>query len=219
MSTIDRSRLSFAHEDDLTGTYIVGVDEVGYGAWAGPITVCAVWIDRSQIPQDFLDQLDDSKKLSPKKREWIASTFLDQPLWGHWAVKNLDVMDIHQGRVLANTLKAMECAVNALPAPNGVQGVIIDGKHKISQLWPQKTVPGGDGKSYSIALASIIAKCNRDQTMVDLSPEFPFFGWEKNKGYGTSAHQFALRIHGLSIHHRPFYCRRLLSPSCLPSIT
>ncbi len=233
--------LHFHHEDSLATTgvipYIVGVDEVGYGAWAGAIVVAAVWINRQMIPDDFLKELNDSKKLSPKKRLYLCQAFIDNTVWGSYAIAYVPVKDIVQGLVLKQTLQAMVQAVQCLdgylsavrPRPllglnsgswvqrekgasthflSTIQGVVVDGRHALPAKWPQKSCPGGDAESYSVALASIVAKVARDKNMDELHRENPVYAWDKNKGYGTQAHQKSIIQHGLSPHHRPFYCKR-----------
>jgi ribonuclease HII len=239
---MSKESLHFNHEDRLAestsseNAYIVGVDEVGYGAWAGSIVVAAVWINREQVPDDFLNALNDSKKLSPKKRNDVCQSFIDHPMWGSYALAHVPVWDIVQGWVLKHTLQAMVQAVRCLdcyvsrvlPRPwglssgswaeiekdastcslNTITGVVVDGRHSLPVQWVQKSCPGADGQSYSVALASIVAKVARDENMRKLHEENPQYSWDKNKGYGTQAHQKSISQHGLSQHHRPFYCKR-----------
>ncbi len=203
--------LHFRHEDALLGAVghgrIAGLDEVGYGAWAGPIGVAAVWIDRDQVPQDFLNQLNDSKRITSKKRQYIHDLFVLHPHWGCYAISWVNVPNIHQGLVLHATLDAMVTALHQVPA---VDGLIVDGRHALKTDLPQKSIPRADGQSYSVALASIMAKVTRDRRMDRLSLDYPCYGWQNNKGYGTAEHQKAIIQHGLTQHHREFYCRRLL---------
>ncbi len=206
--------LHFRHEDALgealVGTMragrIVGLDEVGYGAWAGPIGVAAVWINRDQAPQDFLNQLDDSKRLTSKKRQAIHDIFVANPHWGACAIEWIAVEAIIQGLVLRATLDAMVQAARQVP---DVGGLLVDGRHALDTDLPQKSIPRGDRQSYSVALASIMAKVVRDRLMDQLSLDYPSFGWQDNKGYGTQTHQKAIRDCGLTPHHRIFYCRRV----------
>ena len=241
---MDQKSLHFNHEDRLAegarseNAHIVGVDEVGYGAWAGSIVVAAVWINRQQVPDAFLHALNDSKKLSPKKRNEIYQSFMEHPLWGSYALAHVPVWDIVQGSVLKHTLQAMVQAVRCLdgylsaklPRPlglsagswserekgafayflNTITGVVVDGRHSLPVQWAQKSCPGADGQSYSVALASIVAKVARDENMRILHEENPQYSWDKNKGYGTQAHQQSISQYGLSQHHRPFYCKRAM---------
>ncbi|MBM3631406.1 MAG: ribonuclease HII [Alphaproteobacteria bacterium] len=244
MIMANNTLLHFHHEDSLVRSidgvnpYIVGVDEVGYGAWAGSIVVAAVWINRQMISDDFLKELNDSKKLSPKKRNDLCQSFIEHPLWGSYALAHVPVRDIIQGLVLKHTLQAMVQAVYcldgylsaALPRPlgldagswserekgasayflNTITGVVVDGQHSLPVHWAQKSCPGADGQSYSVALASIVAKVARDDNMRILHEENPQYSWDKNKGYGTQAHQQCISQYGLSQHHRPFYCKRAM---------
>lgn len=245
------SSLHFDHEDRL-GAHspitpcIVGVDEVGYGAWAGEIVIAAAWINRDTISHCFLNQLDDSKKLSPKKRLYLCDLFIQNPIWGSYALVSIPASQIVQGLVLRQTLSAMVQAVKCLDQYLGglaeqplwnnqslsqtvpfvhwkeegasndfltlttIHGVIVDGRHGLPMNVLQTQCPGGDGQSYSVALASIIAKVARDHKMSQLHLEHPLFLWDQNKGYGTRAHQNAISQNGLSPYHRPFYCKRAL---------
>jgi ribonuclease HII len=245
-NSMDQKSLHFNHEDGLAeitrsqNPHVVGVDEVGYGAWAGSIVVAAVWINRQQVPDEFLHALNDSKKLSPKKRNDVCQSFIEHPLWGSYALAHVPVRDIIQGLVLKHTLQAMVQAVQCLdgylsaelpsplPRPGGlsagswserekgasayflntITGVVVDGRHSLPVQWAQKSCPGADGQSYSVALASIVAKVARDENMRILHEENPQYSWDKNKGYGTQAHQQLISQYGLSQHHRPFYCKR-----------
>ncbi len=244
-----KASLHFDHEDSLTtildpvqqAPYIVGVDEVGYGAWAGAIVVAAVWINRQLVSDEFLKELNDSKRLSSKKRLYLCQAFIQNQTWGSYALAYVPVKDVVQGLGLQHTLQAMVQAVQCLdgylsgvlPQPlqglnsgswiywrekgastpflHTIQGVVVDGRHGLPAKWVQKSCPGGDGQSYSVALASILAKVARDENMNELHQENPVYSWNKNKGYGTQAHQKSIAQYGLSQQHRPFYCKRAIA--------
>ena len=172
---------------------IAGIDEVGRGSWAGPVTACAVILDPNNIP----DGLNDSKVLTAKRREQLFDLIMDsaQVSCVHVEVAEIDLINILQA-----TFRAMERAVSHLPIPNHI---LVDGNKLPPNLpSPATAVVKGDAKSVSIAAASIIAKVTRDRLMSDLSEAFPGYGWEKNAGYGTKMHQLGLLNHGVTPHHR-----------------
>ena len=172
---------------------IAGIDEVGRGPWAWPVTACAVILDPNNIP----DGLNDSKVLTAKRREQFFDLIMDsaQVSCVHVEVAEIDLINILQA-----TFRAMERAVSHLPIPNHI---LVDGNKLPPNLpSPATAVVKGDAKSVSIAAASIIAKVTRDRLMSDLSEAFPGYGWEKNAGYGTKMHQLGLLNHGVTPHHR-----------------
>lgn len=176
-----------------TGGVVAGVDEAGRGPWAGPVIAAAVVLSPDRIPEG----LDDSKKLSARARERLFDqiTALAQVGVGHASVEEIDRINILQA-----TLRAMTRAVDALPAPP--TAAIVDGNQAPTLACPVRTVVKGDGKSLSIAAASIIAKVTRDRLMAALALDFPGFGWERNAGYGTAQHKQALENLGVTPHHR-----------------
>jgi len=202
---------SFEFENAFNIPAIAGVDEVGYGAWAGPVVVAAVILYPEYIPISFLTQVNDSKALSAAQRMDLYTTFTAHPVWGKSSIAFVSVEQINQGNVLHETHKAMAIAVEALPA----HAVLVDGCHPIPCALPQRSIPKGDQKSLSIAMASILAKVTRDHLMQDLALSHPPFQWEKNKGYGTLAHRKAILAHGLTSHHRTKYCRNLINSNSL----
>ena len=173
---------------------IAGVDEVGRGPLAGPVVAAAVILDPSNIPNG----LNDSKKLSKKRREELFSLILGTSCYsvGHASVKEIDQLNILQASHLA-----MVRAVRGLAMQPDY--VLIDGNMVPKALKiPASSIIKGDSKSVSIAAASIIAKVSRDKIMVDLGQHFPGYGWETNAGYPTSAHILALETLGVTLHHR-----------------
>ncbi|MCF6431015.1 ribonuclease HII [Leisingera sp. MMG026] len=173
---------------------IAGVDEVGRGPLAGPVTAAAVVLDISAIPEG----LNDSKKLSLKKREALEGKILAA---GQVSVAHASVEEIDSLNILRASHLAMERAVAALdPAPDYL---LIDGNLIPRGLaLTSEAVVKGDAKSVSIAAASIIAKQERDRVMVDLAQQFPGYGWEKNAGYPSKQHREALIELGVTPHHR-----------------
>jgi ribonuclease HII len=173
---------------------IAGVDEVGRGPLAGPVTAAAVVLDLSRLPAG----LNDSKKLTARARDR-----LDAELWlcadvsiGHASVAEIDALNILRASHLA-----MERALAGLAQPPDY--ALIDGNMVPRGLaLPAQTVIKGDARSVSIAAASIVAKVCRDRLMVDLAQQHPGYGWETNMGYGSKSHMMALQNLGVTPHHR-----------------
>ncbi len=173
---------------------IAGVDEVGRGPLAGPVTAAAVILNPSDIPPG----LNDSKKLSARKREAVEQSILRQAVV---SIAHASVEEIDSHNILRASHIAMERAVAALdPQPDFL---LIDGNLiPMGLTLPAEAVVKGDGKSLSIAAASIVAKNARDRIMVDLAQQFPGYGWEKNAGYPSKQHREALVRLGVTPHHR-----------------
>jgi ribonuclease HII len=186
----------FYREQKLLETYriIAGVDEVGRGPWAGPVTACAVVLDPDNIP----DGLNDSKKLTAKRREILFEQIVKT---ADVSIAHVSVEEIDQINILQASLLAMENAVAGLARP--ADFALIDGNKTPGNLsCPSETIIKGDAKSSSIAAASIVAKVTRDRLMVALSQQYPGYGWETNAGYGTKVHQEGLKTLGVTAHHR-----------------
>ncbi|WP_051881584.1 ribonuclease HII [Parvularcula oceani] len=199
-----RTPPSFALEDEFGGV-VAGIDEVGRGPWAGPVVACAVILDRERCPQG----LGDSKKLTQKRREAACAAVEETACYalGVVEVPLLDELGIGKA-----TLLAMSRAVAALP--RRPDAVLVDG----TQLpdtggIPARAVPRADALSASVAAASIVAKVRRDAHLRELAEDFPPYGWERNKGYGTKDHAEALARHGVTPHHRRSFApiKRLLA--------
>lgn len=176
------------------GGLVAGVDEVGRGPWAGPVTACAVVLDPSRIP----DGLNDSKKLSAARRDALAVQILEvaEVSLGWASVEEIDQINIRQA-----TFLAMNRAIAGLPrVPTHA---LIDGNAIPPGLpCPATCVVKGDGRSVSIAAASIVAKVRRDTLMKELAVMHPGYGWETNMGYGTAKHTDGLHHLGVTQHHR-----------------
>ena len=176
------------------GGIIAGVDEVGRGPLAGPVTAAAVVLDPAHIP----DGLNDSKKLSPKRRAALFDLLhaVADVSIGWASVEEIDQINIRNAALLA-----MRRAVEGLPRRPG--HALIDGNAVPSGLACAATaVIKGDALSVSIAAASIIAKVARDRVMVALAQQYPGYGWEQNAGYPSPAHKAALIDLGVTPHHR-----------------
>ena len=194
----------FSLEESLglsTSAVIVGVDEVGRGPLAGPVTAAAVFVDRQKIKSDLLTKIDDSKKIAQKKRATISKQIESIAIIGiGWASSG----EIDQLNILEATMLAMQRAIFSLQKQIILDPdyILIDG-NKVPRLdFPSKAIVRGDEKSLSIAAASIVAKSKRDAFMTSLSKLYPGYGWEKNAGYGTREHLAAIEREGITVHHR-----------------
>jgi len=177
---------------------IAGVDEAGRGPLCGPVYAAAVILD----PLRPIDGLNDSKKLSEKKREALAPLIRERAL--AWAVGIATVEEIDRLNILHATMLAMRRAVEGLAVPP--DQVLIDGNRVPPGLTvPARAIVGGDASEAAISAASILAKTGRDHEMMALAALYPQYGIAKHKGYPTAEHLAALRIHGPSpIHRRSF---------------
>ena len=173
---------------------IAGVDEVGRGPLAGPVTAAAVILDASRIP----DGLNDSKKLTAKRREALSA---ELEAVAHISVAHASVEEIDSLNILRASHLAMERAVEGLPVTPDY--LLIDGNLIPRGLSiPSEAVVRGDARSFSIAAASIVAKLCRDRIMWDLAQHYPGYGWETNMGYPSKSHRLALENLGVTPHHR-----------------
>lgn len=176
---------------------VAGIDEVGRGPWAGPVLACACIINPLNFSEELAAQLDDSKKLTDKRREALFDPLMESCLVG---LGQASVEEIDEHNILQATFIAMRRALADLPEqPNSA---LVDGNKDPGLGLPTKCVVKGDSKSFSIAAASVIAKVTRDRMMRDLAIDFPHYAWERNAGYGTKAHQEGLAAHGVTPHHR-----------------
>ncbi len=160
---------------------LVGIDEAGRGPLAGPVVAAAVIFDEKHIP---IDGINDSKKLSEKKRESLYELIQKEALSIEIGVVNS--VQIDKINILQATHKAMRMAIGRLRMD--VDQLLVDGRPLPGSLYPQEAIIGGDSKCYSIAAASIIAKVYRDRMMKEYDKVFPGYGFAKHKGYGTKFH-------------------------------
>lgn len=172
-----------------------GVDEAGRGCYAGPVVAAAV-----MLPKGFYhSQLNDSKQLKPAQRYTLRAVIEKEAL--AWSYAIIPVEDIDRVNILQATYLAMHKAVNQLKTQPGL--LLIDGnRFKPYTGIHHQCFVGGDGRFASIAAASILAKTYRDDYMKVLHEQFPHYGWDKNKGYGTAVHRKAIEENGLCLHHR-----------------
>lgn len=172
-----------------------GCDEAGRGCLAGPVYAAAVI-----LPDDFNDDsINDSKKLSEKKRYILREIIKEKAL--AWAVASVDNIEIDEINILNASILAMHKAIAALN--HDPQLLLIDGnRFKPYSDIPYKCIIKGDAKYRSIAAASILAKTYRDDYMAKLHENHPEYGWNENKGYPTRKHKDAIKIHGITEFHR-----------------
>lgn len=190
----------FLYERELTERgfkYVCGVDEVGRGPLAGPV-VCAAVIMRAD---SIVEGVDDSKKLTAKKREKLSALIKQNAI--AWAICRVEPQTIDEINILQATRLCMKNAVESLSVRPDF--VLTDGNMTLDISIPQQSVIGGDAACYSIGAASIIAKVYRDEVMDEYAAEYPAYAFEKNKGYGTAAHIAAIKECGICpIHRRSF---------------
>ena len=180
---------------------IAGVDEAGRGPLAGPVVAAAVILP----PEVEIEGLNDSKKLTSARREALFSVITQTAL--SYCVSGASVEEIESLNILQATFLAMRRAVEGLSVP--VDLLLIDGNQMPGGLSvPARTVVKGDGRSASIAAASILAKVTRDRYMVQMDTQYPGYGFAQHKGYGTKAHYPALAQKGLSPLHRPSFLKK-----------
>jgi len=184
---------------------VCGVDEVGRGPLAGPVVAAAVILKPEKIPVG----LNDSKKLSEKKRNALYDLIMQEAV--AVSVAEATVAEIDQINILQASLLAMRRAVEQLDTVPS--GALVDGNKDPNLGLPTRTLVKGDGRSLSIAAASIVAKVFRDRLMKNLAEDFPDYGWDKNAGYGVAKHMAALKLVGASPHHRRSFApiRKILS--------
>ena len=184
---------------------VCGVDEAGRGPLAGPVCAAAVI-----LPEDCeLPGLNDSKKLTEKKREALYDQIIEKAV--AYGIAFSTVEEIEEINILSAALLAMNRAIAQLPQTPDM--ALIDGNTTRDIAVPARAVVGGDGKCACIAAASVLAKVTRDRLMLDMAKEYPQYGFEKHKGYGTKVHYAALEEYGPSPIHRmsflkKFYAKR-----------
>ena len=174
---------------------IAGVDEAGRGPLAGPVAVAAVILD----PARTIDGLNDSKKLTERRREALFPLIRERAL--AWRIEFVEAEEIDALNILQATLTGMRRALQALAPAAGL--ALIDGNRLPKDLpCPAEAVVGGDGLDPAIMAASILAKVARDRAMVELHAQYPHYGFDRHKGYPSAQHLAALREHGPCPQHR-----------------
>ena len=184
-----------------TGTIIAGIDEAGRGPWAGPVVAATVIFKNLKIEPILAEQINDSKKLTPKKRQNLSKLLLNSN--AYIGIGTASEKEIDQLNILKATFLAMHRALKNNPLIPDY--AIVDGNQ--NPKLPCKTIllVKGDALSLSVAAASIIAKVYRDNIMNNLAKEYPQYGWDKNAGYGTKKHLLALEKYGVTPYHRKSY--------------
>ena len=183
-------------------TAVCGVDEAGRGPLAGPVCAAAVILTAGLV----IEGVNDSKKLSEKKREELFPVICEKAL--AYGIGWADEREIDEINILQATYRAMKRAVESLPLT--ADYALIDGNRMPPLAIPGTTIVKGDALSMSIAAASILAKVSRDRVMVQFSREYPQYGFEQHKGYGTAAHVQALREYGPCPLHRQSFLQKIL---------
>jgi len=182
--------------------YICGVDEAGRGPLAGPVCAAAVILPEGAI----IEGLNDSKKLSEKKREALFDVVKETAI--AWSVAFASVEEIEKHNILNATFIAMNRAIEGLQIK--ADFALIDGNRVPKEIKiPCQTVVKGDSLSMSIAAASILAKVTRDRFMMELDEKYPLYEFKKHKGYGTALHMDLIRKYGPSECHRPSFLKKL----------
>lgn len=196
-------------EFDKSNGIVIGTDEAGRGPAAGGVfAACVYFPEVSENLIKDLSKLNDSKKLSAKSRESIYDIILNSSIH---SIIDIEVDEIEKINILNASLKGMKLACEEVIKKAQLDEFItlVDGNKLIKNYtYPQKFIIKGDGKSASIAAASILAKVTRDRYMTKLAEEFPQYGWAKNAGYLTAEHLKAIDTYGLSKYHRPSFLRK-----------
>ncbi len=182
--------------------FVCGVDEAGRGPLCGPVVAAAVILKKD----DKIEGVNDSKKLSEKKREEVYEKIMENAIAVGVGMSDVDV--IEEVNILNATKMAMKQAIDNLKQQPDY--VLIDGNQMIDIKFDGQTVVHGDAKSESIAAASIIAKVTRDRMLIQWDKEYPEYGFAKHKGYGTKAHIQAIEKYGLTPLHRPSFCSKFV---------
>lgn len=192
----------FEFDNDYRKNYplICGVDEAGRGPLAGDVFAAAVIFD----PDTVIEGINDSKKLSEKKREALFDEIIEKALF--YSIQIATVEEIEQINILNSAMLAMKRAVESLGTTPDL--VLVDGNKKPDLNIETQTVVKGDAKSQSIAAASILAKVSRDRYMLQMAEKYPQYQFEKHKGYGTKLHYQMIDRFGESPIHRPSFLKK-----------
>ena len=194
-----RARPGLRHERALQRrghAHVAGIDEAGRGAWAGPVVAAAVILNPAKVSS--LRRVRDSKQLSPRQRESLFPVV--QAACLAWGIGQAGAAEIDALGIVPATRLAMRRAVAGLSLPP--DALIFDALQLPDIPLPQRAFNFADSISLSVAAASILAKVTRDRSMAELAAAFPGYGFERHKGYGTQAHQAALRALGACAAHR-----------------
>ena len=210
---LENKRNELMEFDAKYSKIVVGVDEAGRGPLAGPVVAGAVI-----VIQDFpeLQEINDSKKLTEKKRERLFEAIEKNCIVGIGIASEAEIDEIN---ILNATFLAMRRAINQVAEKSAFDIVLVDGNHLIREYeGEQEYIVKGDSKSLSIATASIVAKVTRDRMLCEIAKEFPEYEFEKHKGYGTKKHREILLEKGDCKYHRKTFLKKILKNeenSCL----
>lgn len=202
---IERLKEMLKIEDSLYSEgyeYICGIDEAGRGPLCGPVVAAAVILPKDK----YIEGVNDSKKLSPKKREKLYDDIKKEAISVGIGIVDVDI--IEEINILNATKLAMIKAIKDLKIKPDY--LLIDGNQLIDIDIEKQTVVSGDAKSESIAAASIIAKVTRDRMLVNFDKLYPEYGFAKHKGYGTKMHIEAIKKYGLTPIHRKSFCKKFV---------
>ena len=190
--------------DDIKNQ-VIGIDEVGRGAFCGPVVSCSILLKKKILNNDLVFKISDSKKLSVKKRIILSKFIKDHSSYSIGIANNIEIDEM-------NILRATNLSmIRAYEKFKGTENSIkIDGLKTFWLNEKTKFITNGDQKSISIAAASIVAKTWRDRLMTLYSKIFPMYGWERNKGYGTFEHRNAIKKFGLTKIHRKSFLSNLI---------
>lgn len=201
---IERLKEMLKIEDSLYSEgyeYICGIDEAGRGPLCGPVVAAAVILPKDK----YIEGVNDSKKLSPKKREKLYDDIKKEAISVGIGIVDVDI--IEEINILNATKLAMIKAIKDLKIKPDY--LLIDGNQLIDIDIEKQTVVSGDAKSESIAAASIIAKVTRDRMLINFDKLYPEYGFAKHKGYGTKIHIEAIKKYGLTPIHRKSFCKKI----------
>ena len=190
--------------DDIENQ-VIGIDEVGRGAFCGPVVSCSVLLDKKILNNNLVFQITDSKKLSNKKRIILSKFIKEYSSYSIGVANNIEIDDMN---ILRATNLSMIRAYDKFKKTENL--IKIDGLKTFSLNEKTTFIKNGDQKSISIAAASIIAKTWRDRLMTLYSKIYPMYGWERNKGYGTHEHRNAIKKFGLTKIHRKSFLRNFI---------
>ena len=190
--------------DDIKNQ-VIGIDEVGRGAFCGPVVSCSVLLEKKILNNNLVFQITDSKKLSHKKRIILSKFIKENSSYSIGVANNIEIDEMN---ILRATNLSMIRSYDKFKKTDNL--IKIDGLKNFSLNEKTTFIKNGDQKSISIAAASIIAKTWRDRLMTLYSKIYPMYGWERNKGYGTHEHRSAIKKFGLTKIHRKSFLRNLI---------
>ena len=190
--------------DDIKNQ-VIGIDEVGRGAFCGPVVSCSVLLEEKILNNNLVFQITDSKKLSHKKRIILSNFIKKYSSYSIGVANNIEIDEINILR--ATNLSMIRSYEKFKGTDNSIK---VDGLKTFSLNEKTTFIKNGDQKSISIAAASIIAKTWRDRLMTLYSKVYPMYGWEKNKGYGTYEHRNAIKKFGITKIHRKSFLSNLI---------